>query len=56
VKTRSEDLADKLKKMVMEPGRVRLESLEIRDSVRYAALIRDYVEELKKMGPNPFKS
>jgi heterodisulfide reductase subunit A/quinone-modifying oxidoreductase subunit QmoB len=55
VKTRSEDLADKLKKMVVEPGRVRLESLEIRDSVRYAALIRDYVEELKKMGPNPFK-
>jgi heterodisulfide reductase subunit A-like polyferredoxin/coenzyme F420-reducing hydrogenase delta subunit len=56
VKTRSEDLADKLKKMVMEPGRVRLEILEIRDSVRYAALIREYVEELKKMGPNPFKN
>jgi heterodisulfide reductase subunit A/quinone-modifying oxidoreductase subunit QmoB len=56
VKTRSEDLADKLKKMVMDPGRVRLEALEIRDSARYAALVRGYVEELKKMGPNPFKS
>ncbi len=56
VKTRSEDLGEKLKKMVMDPGRVRLESLEIRDSVRYAALIREYVEELKKMGPNPFKT
>ena len=56
VKTRSEDLTDKLKKMVMEPGRVRLETLEIRDSRRYAGLIREYVDELKKMGPNPFKS
>lgn len=56
VKTRSEDLADKLKKMVIDPGRVRLETIEIRDSRRYAALIREYVEELKKMGPNPFKN
>ena len=55
VKTRSEDLGDKLKKMVMEPGRVRLETLEIRDSARYAALVRDYVAELKIMGPNPFR-
>jgi coenzyme F420-reducing hydrogenase delta subunit len=56
VKTRSEDLADKLKKMIIEPGRVRLENIEIRDSRRYAALLRDYVEELKKMGPNPFRN
>ncbi len=56
VKTRSEDLADKLRKMVMEPRRVRLETLEIRDSRRYAALVREYVAELKKMGPNPFRS
>ena len=56
VKTRSEDLADKLKKMIIEPGRVRLENIEIRDSRRYAALLREYVEELKKMGPNPFRN
>ena len=56
VKTRSEDLAEKLKKMVMEPQRVRLETLEIRDSQRYVELIRGYVEELRRMGPNPFKS
>jgi heterodisulfide reductase subunit A-like polyferredoxin/coenzyme F420-reducing hydrogenase delta subunit len=56
VKTRSEDLADKLRKMVIEPGRVRLEAIEIRDSRRYAALLREYAEELKKMGPNPFRS
>ena len=55
VKTRSDDLSAKLQKMVMEPRRVRLENLEIRDSRRYAALIREYVEELKQMGPNPFK-
>jgi heterodisulfide reductase subunit A/quinone-modifying oxidoreductase subunit QmoB len=56
VKTRSEDLAEKLKKMVMEPQRVRLETLEIRDSRRYVELIRGYVKELRRMGPNPFKS
>ncbi len=56
VQTRSIDLADKLRKMIIEPERVRFEHLEIRDSQRYADLVRSYVEELKRMGPNPFRN
>lgn len=56
VQTRNVDLTDKLKKMFIEPERVRFEHLEIRDSRRYTHLVRSYVEELKKMGPNPFKN
>ena len=56
VQTRSVDLTDKLRKMFIEPERVRFEPLEIRDSRRYVDLVRSYVEELKMMGPNPFKN
>jgi len=56
VKTRKENLAEKLQKMVIEPQRVRFESLEIRDSRRYVDLVTSYIAELKKMGPNPFKT
>ncbi|MBA4394927.1 MAG: hypothetical protein C0407_15350 [Desulfobacca sp.] len=56
VQTRNVDLTDKLKKMFIEPERVRFEHLEIRDSRKYIHLVRSYVEELKKMGPNPFKN
>lgn len=55
VKTRREDLAEKLQKMVIEPERVRFESIEIRDSERYVKLIQGYLEELRRIGPNPFK-
>ena len=53
--TRSVDLADKLRKMIIEPERVRFEQLEVRDSQRYVDWF-DLWEELKKMGPNPFKN
>ncbi len=56
VKTRSGDLSDKLKKMMMEPERVRFESMEIRDSKKYAELINSYIRDLKTMGPNPFRA
>jgi quinone-modifying oxidoreductase subunit QmoB len=56
VKTRSEDLGEKLRKMVMEPARVRFENLEIRDSKKYAGLLHSYLEELRKLGPNPFRA
>jgi len=55
VQKRSGDLADKLKSMMIEPERVRFESLEIRDSGKYVDLLRSYIAELKAMGPNPFK-
>jgi heterodisulfide reductase subunit A/quinone-modifying oxidoreductase subunit QmoB len=56
VQTRSVDLGDKLKKMFIEPERVRFEQLEIRDSRRYVDVVRSYVEELRRIGPNPFKN
>lgn len=56
VQTRSGDLAEKLKTMMMEPERVRFENLEIRDSRRYVDIVSSYVKELKAMGPNPFKA
>ncbi|MBU4463384.1 MAG: hydrogenase iron-sulfur subunit [Proteobacteria bacterium] len=55
VEKRSGDLSDKLKQMMMEPERVRSECIEIRDSRRYIELLESYVDDLKAMGPNPFK-
>ena len=55
VRKRSSDLSDKLGQMMIEPARVRFESLEIRDSMRYVRLLDDYVKTLKAMGPNPLK-
>ncbi len=56
VQVRSGDLAEKLKTMMIEPERVRFESLEIRDSQKYIDLLTAYIKELKEMGPNPFKA
>ncbi len=56
VKTRSDDLAEKLQKMVIEPERVRFENLEIRDSQKYIQVVQSYLDELRKLGPNPFKN
>ncbi|MEW6264248.1 MAG: hydrogenase iron-sulfur subunit [Thermodesulfobacteriota bacterium] len=55
IRKRSGDLADKLKQMVMEPERVRFESLGVRQAGRYVRLIDEYVNQLKELGPNPFK-
>ncbi len=55
VQKRSGDLRDKLQKMMIEPERVRFANLEIRDSDKYVSLLHSYLEDLKTMGPNPFK-
>ncbi|RJR46876.1 MAG: hydrogenase iron-sulfur subunit [Desulfobacteraceae bacterium] len=55
VRKRSGDLSDKLRKMRIEPERVRFESLEIRDSRRYLEILNDYIDFLKRIGPNPFR-
>ncbi len=56
IQTRGDDLRAKLQSMIMEPGRVRLVNLEIRDSRSYVQLIQSYIEELKEMGPSPLRS
>jgi len=55
VEKRSDDLSDKLKTMRIEPERIRFENIEIRDSKKYVDVMTAFVEDLKKMGPNPFK-
>ncbi len=55
VRKRSGDLGEKLRTMMIEPGRVRFESLEIRQSQKYVDLLQAFTEDLKAMGPNPFK-
>lgn len=55
VRKRSGDLGEKLRTMMIEPERVRFESLEIRQSQKYVHLLQTYIEDLKAMGPNPFK-
>jgi heterodisulfide reductase subunit A/quinone-modifying oxidoreductase subunit QmoB len=55
VKKRSGDLSEKLRTMMIEPERVRFESLGIRDAQKYVDLMQAYVADLKAMGPNPFK-
>jgi len=52
---RSGDLIEKLKTMEIEPERVRFESLEIRESDKYVEILNSYIEELKALGPNPFR-
>ncbi len=56
IQTRGEDLKAKLQSMIMEPERVRLVNLEIRDSRAYVQLIQSYLGELKRLGPNPFRA
>jgi heterodisulfide reductase subunit A/quinone-modifying oxidoreductase subunit QmoB len=55
VQKRSGDLSDKLKSMMIDPARVRFAAIEIRDADRYVDTMRAYIDELKAMGPNPFK-
>jgi len=52
---RSGDLREKLTTMMIEPERVRSESVEIQDSARFVQILEDYIEDLRKLGPNPFK-
>lgn len=55
VRKRSDDLSDKLQKMMIERDRVRFVNLEIRDSEKYTQAVEQFVQDLRAMGPNPFK-
>jgi len=52
---RSGDLREKLTTMMIEPERVRSESVEIQESTRFVEILEDYIKDLKELGPNPFK-
>jgi F420-non-reducing hydrogenase iron-sulfur subunit len=40
----------------IEPERLRLEWVSASEGDRFAVIVRDMVEEIKKLGPNPLKA
>ncbi len=52
---RAENFMEALQTMMLEPERIRMEFIEITDCEKIPYLIRDYVETIKRIGPNPFK-
>jgi F420-non-reducing hydrogenase iron-sulfur subunit len=44
-----------LKEFGIEPERVRLEWISASEGEKFAAVVRDMVDELKKLGPNPVR-
>ncbi|MEM2281671.1 MAG: hydrogenase iron-sulfur subunit, partial [Candidatus Bathyarchaeia archaeon] len=44
-----------LKDFGIEPERVRLEWISASEGDKFAAVARDMVEQIKKLGPNPLK-
>jgi F420-non-reducing hydrogenase iron-sulfur subunit len=49
-------LKDVMKEFGLEPGRLRLEWISASEGDKFAAVVRDMVEEIKNLGPNPVKS
>jgi len=45
-----------LKDFGLEPERVRLEWVSASEGDRFAAIVKDMVEQIKKLGPNPLKN
>jgi F420-non-reducing hydrogenase iron-sulfur subunit len=44
-----------LEQFGIEPERVRLEWISASEGDKFAAVVKDMVEQIKKIGPNPFK-
>jgi len=49
-------LKNTLKELGIEPERVRLEWVSASEGDKFAMIVRDMVEDLKKIGPNPVKN
>jgi F420-non-reducing hydrogenase iron-sulfur subunit len=49
-------LKETLKELGIEPERVRLEWVSASEGDKFASIVRDMVEDLKKIGPNPVKN
>jgi quinone-modifying oxidoreductase, subunit QmoB len=52
---RSENIRETLQTMMLEPERIKTVFLEITDYHKIPGIINDYVEEIERIGPNPFK-
>ncbi len=54
-KVRMKNVKEKLEQLVLEPERVRIESMEISDWEGMAKLFNDFAEEIVEIGTNPYK-
>ena len=45
-----------IKEMVVEPERVRFEYVSASEGQKFAAVVTEFVDELKKLGPSPLKN
>ncbi len=52
---RMENVRETLQRLFIEPERVKIEQVEISDWERIPEIINGFVEEIKKIGPNPYK-
>lgn len=52
---RAENFREALQTMMLEPERIRMEFIEITDYEKIPYIIQDYMETIKRIGPNPFK-
>jgi quinone-modifying oxidoreductase subunit QmoB len=52
---RAENIRETLQTMMLEPERIKTVFLEITDYQKIPEIVNDYVEEIKLIGPNPFK-
>ncbi|MHC4599083.1 MAG: FAD-dependent oxidoreductase [Planctomycetota bacterium] len=53
--TRGENIQEKLKQLVLEEERVRVEEISITDFEKVPKIINEFAEEIEEIGPNPFK-
>lgn len=44
-----------LEEMAIDPGRVRFEYISASEGAKFASVVTEFVDELKKIGPNPLK-
>ena len=44
-----------LEEMAIDPGRLRFEYISASEGAKFAAIATEFVDQLKKMGPNPLK-
>jgi len=44
-----------LEELAVDPGRVRFEYISASEGAKFASVVTEFVDQLKKMGPNPLK-
>ncbi len=55
MKTRGQNIREKLKQLALEQERVRVEELAISEFHRLPQIVNEFVEQIQEIGLNPFK-